>query len=188
MGHRVTLNDLSEDVLEIALQKLPASQNLTIQRGEIQSLSPALKYDLVICHAVLEWLQSPLDVITHLVDKLKPEGYLSLSFFNKDAHRFGNLLYGNFDYVKADLKNKNTVRLNPNNSVEPKAVLVHLQCLPVNLVHRAGIRCIHDYMKHPDMQISHYQQVKEMEITYGTKEPYLWLGKYFHLIVQRKPG
>ena len=183
LGHRVLLNDLSEDVLQLAEQKLGNHPNLHIQQGEIQHQQSQNGFDLIICHAVLEWLQNPLEVIQHLVRLLKPGGYLSLSFFNRDAHRFGNLLYGNFDYVKAGMKHKNTVRLNPNNSLSPKEVIQALQDLQLDIVHRAGIRCIHDYLKQPDIQTSRYDEVKEMEIAYGDKEPYLWLGKYFHLIV-----
>ena len=186
LGHSVTLNDVSEDALLLAKGKLESYSGLTIIQSEIQQLSDTENYDLVICHAVLEWLQQPYTVLDKLVAMLKPGGYLSLSFFNKDAHRFGNLLYGNFDYVKADLKNKNTVRLNPNNALNPRDVIGHLKNLPIDMVHQAGIRCIHDYLKEPDMQHNRYEEVKEMELTYGTKEPYLWLGKYFHIILKKK--
>ena len=187
MGHKVTLNDLSQDVLELAREKLGHREGLRICQGEIQSIDETESFDLVICHAVLEWLQDPLEVIKKLVAVLRPGGHLSLSFFNKDAHRFGNLLYGNFDYVKADLKHKNTVRLNPNNALVPREVIAGLNSLGLEIIHTAGIRCIHDYLKQPDMQTSRYEEIKQMEMRYGTVEPYLWLGKYFHIIVHKAP-
>jgi len=182
LGYQVTLNDISEQQLQIAKNKLPA-EHLSLHCGELQSLEG--QYELVICHAVLEWLKQPFVGIDTLLALVKPGGKLSLSFFNKDAARFGNLLYGNFDFVKADMRHKNRVRLSPNNPITPKQVLDHLQDKPVTVLHQAGIRCIHDYLKDPQRAINDYAGVKEMELAYGRQQPYLWLGKYFHLILQR---
>ena len=86
---------------------------------------------------------------------------------------------------KADMRHKNRVRLSPNNPIAPRDVLDFLQDKPVTILHQAGIRCIHDYLKDPQRAVDDYAGVKEMELTYGTQAPYLWLGKYFHLILQR---
>ncbi|MFT4993130.1 MAG: S-adenosylmethionine-dependent methyltransferase [Paraglaciecola sp.] len=186
LGHTVTLSDISSEVLAIARPKFAENEAIQFVLGDIMSLANEQQYDLLVCHAVLEWLQAPLTVIDKLLALVKPGGYLSLSFFNKDAQRFGNLLYGNFDYVAGGMRVKNQVRLSPNNALEPQIVLNKLSTLPAEIIHQAGIRCIHDYLKQPDMQQSHYQQLKQMEITYSSQHPYLWLGKYFHIIL-RKP-
>jgi S-adenosylmethionine-dependent methyltransferase len=187
LGHSVTLSDISSEVLHIARQKFSEDDDdIQFVQGDILSLANKQQYELLVCHAVLEWLQAPLTMLDKLLALVKPEGYLSLSFFNKDAQRFGNLLYGNFDYVAGGMRVKNQVRLSPNNALEPQVVLDKLSTLPADIIHQAGIRCIHDYLKQPDMQQSHYQQLKQMEITYGSQQPYMWLGKYFHIIL-RKP-
>ncbi|GAA6183182.1 methyltransferase domain-containing protein [Aliiglaciecola sp. NS0011-25] len=184
LGHTLTFNDLSAEAVEMAKENLAEFDDVTFVCGSLNDLPPNKTYDLVICHAVLEWLNSPFEAISALVSQVKPGGILSLSFFNKDAHRFGNLLYGNFDYVAADMKNKNTVRLNPNNALEPKKVISHLQNLPVEIISSAGIRCFHDYLKDTTKQQDEYENIKAAEIKYGHTEPYKWLGKYFHLIVR----
>lgn len=184
-GHTLTLNDVSGDSLTIAKDKIGEHERIRYENVELQQLSDHEKFDVVLCHAVLEWMTSPLVCISKLIELTEPNGYLSLSFFNKDAHRFGNLLYGNFDYVKSDMQNKNTVRLNPNNALVPKDILTYFTGLPVRIIHQAGIRCIHDYLKDPQMQTTHFEDLKEMELTYGRKEPYMWLGKYFHIILKR---
>jgi S-adenosylmethionine-dependent methyltransferase len=185
LGHRVTLSDISSDVLSLAKQKLGDNANLDIQQMDILSLSAEKQYDLVVCHAVLEWLQDPLEVMGKLVDLVKPGGYLSLSFFNHDAQLFGNMLYGNFDYVEQGMTTKNIVRLSPNNPQKPKVILSQLDTLGVQVIKQAGIRCFHDYLKQPEKQISEYEQLKKLEIQYGSTEPYLWLGKYFLIIAQK---
>jgi S-adenosylmethionine-dependent methyltransferase len=184
-GHRVTLTDISSEVLSIAKNKLGENPQLDIQHIDILSLSTEKKYDLVVCHAVLEWLQDPFAVLGKLVDLVKPGGHLSLTFFNHDAQLFGNMLYGNFDYVQQGMTSKNIVRLSPKNPQKPQVILSQLNTLPVKVIKQAGIRCFHDYLKQPEKQINEYEQLKQLEIKYGSTEPYLWLGKYFLVIIQK---
>lgn len=185
LGHQVVLNDVSCDVLRLAQDKFSTDSNITFVQQEIQSLPYEDEFDVVMCHAVLEWLNSPLDALEKLLSMTKASGFVSLSFFNRDAHVFGNLLYGNFDYVESGLHNKNTVRLNPNNALYPQDVISALNKLGCSIVHTAGIRCIHDYLKQPEMQTERYQELLEMELKYGVQNPYKWLGKYFHVIIQK---
>jgi S-adenosylmethionine-dependent methyltransferase len=185
LNHKVTLSDISSEVLSLAKGKLGKNINLDVQNKAILSLSTKKQYDLVVCHAVLEWIQNPFEVICKLVDLVKPGGYLSLSFFNYDAQLFGNMLYGNFDYVEQGMTTKNIVRLSPNNPQKPKIILSQLENLPVKIIKKAGIRCFHDYLKQTEKQTSEYDQLKQLEIKYGSTEPYLWLGKYFLVIAQK---
>lgn len=185
-GHQVHVNDISTDMLSLARRQCGEYSGFSCQLGEIQQLDEQQQYDVVICHAVLEWLQDPVAVITKLKSLLKPAGLLSLSFFNRDAHLFGNVLYGNFDYIDKDFAVGNRVRLNPNNAVVPKQVIAELDRLSLRIVHRAGIRCFHDYVRDKTIQQSHYQQLKAMELKWGCSEPYMWLGKYFHLIARKE--
>ncbi|MEP0354931.1 methyltransferase domain-containing protein [Paraglaciecola sp.] len=185
LGHKVTLTDISSEALALAQANIGHQAQLSIVHGDILSLSDNVQYDVVICHAVLEWLQEPLPVINKLINLTKQKGYLSLSFFNYDAQLFGNVLYGNFDYVERGMKAKNVVRLSPNNPQKPRYILSYLQTLPLDIIQIAGIRCFHDYLKDLDKQVSMYEQLRAVELQYGTEEPYLWLGKYF-LTISKK--
>ena len=187
LGHEVTLSDISADSLAIARHKFSSEHHVTFLHQDILSL-PTQQYDLVICHAVLEWLSDPFPVIDKLVAMVKPGGHLSLSFFNQDAQRFSNVFYGNFDYVEQGMKVKNQVRLSPNNPQQPQVILDYLQQQPLQILQKSGIRCFHDYLKDKSQQQSHYEQIKRLEIAYGDKHPYLWLGKYFMLIAQKAPN
>jgi S-adenosylmethionine-dependent methyltransferase len=189
LGHLVTLSDISAETLVIAKTKYAVgeqAQRLTIVQQDILGLANA-QYDLVICHAVLEWLKDPIPVVNKLVSLLKPGGTLSLAFFNQDAQRFNNMCYGNFDYVEQGMKVKNQVRLSPNNPQQPLQMIALLESLQMNIVQKVGIRCFHDYLKDKSQQLSHYAQLKRLEIQYGTQHPYLWLGKYF-MIIAKQPG
>ncbi|WP_088328432.1 methyltransferase domain-containing protein [Lacimicrobium sp. SS2-24] len=182
MGHKVLVNDISADALDLARAKFEGEIQVNFHCGPLQSLDSHNQFDLITCHAVLEWLSDPYEALNALFDRLKPGGYLSLSFFNLDAHRFSNLLYGNFDYVDKEFVVSNRVRLNPNKALAPAEVIDFLKAEDFAIRHQAGIRCFHDYMRDKSMQNSHYEQIKAKEIQFGTTHPYLWLGRYFHLL------
>jgi S-adenosylmethionine-dependent methyltransferase len=182
LGHDLTLVDILKKSLAIAKQQFDSSERVNFVQTSLQALPEVESYDLVICHAVLEWLQSPLSALKSLLKPVKRDGLVSLSFFNKDALIFANLLYGNFDYVAGGLNNKNQVRLNPSNPVQPEEVLHVLDRLGAEIMLSAGVRCFHDYLKHPEQQKTHYQQLLEMELAYADKAPFKWLGKYFHVL------
>jgi S-adenosylmethionine-dependent methyltransferase len=185
LGHQVSLSDISAETLALAKAKFSLESKVEVIHQDILNL-PTKQYDLVICHAVLEWLKEPAPVIEKLVRLLKPGGHLSLSFFNQDAQRFSNIYYGNFDYVEQGMKVKNQVRLSPNNPQKPEEIIALLETMPVDILHKTGIRCFHDYLKDKHQQQSHYEQIKRLEMAYGEQHPYLWLGKYFMIIVQKK--
>ncbi|MFT5996156.1 MAG: S-adenosylmethionine-dependent methyltransferase, partial [Glaciecola sp.] len=143
------------------------------------------QYDFIICHAVLEWLPKPLLALLDMRRLLKLNGKMSLSFFNHDAKVFSNLLYANFDYVEKGLPSKNTVRLNPHNAQKPQDVIALLNdCKEFHITQSRGIRCFHDYIIDKTKIESLYQQLFDMEVRYSDAEPYKWLGKYFHIMLE----
>lgn len=184
-GHKVTLTDISDEALNVANERLKTFSSFDMLNTDILSLKDDKQYDLVICHAVLEWVKNPQEVLVKLTNLVKPNGILSVSFFNRDAQLFGNMCYGNFDYVEQGMQVKNRVRLTPNNPLKPIDVLAEFNTLPLQIKHKAGIRCFHDYLRDLDKQEKHYEQLKKLELKYGSDEPYLWLGKYFQIIAQK---
>jgi S-adenosylmethionine-dependent methyltransferase len=191
-GHQVTLCDGSEEVLDIAKQRLagatlPSATNTCVEQTDILSLNYPQQFDVVLCHAVLEWLQEPLVIVDKLFTQLRQGGRLSLSFFNRDAALFNNAIWGNFDYIEAGLKARNQVRLNPHNAQGPIEILQYIKHkYPTYIIeHKAGIRCFHDYLQDRSKQVTEYDKIFALEMKYGATEPYMWLGKYFHLIIKK---
>jgi len=122
--------------------------------------------------------------ISQLKKLLLPKGILSLMFYNKDAKRFGNILFGNFDYVSADFQVKKKVSLNPENPLSPAQVLDWCQQAGFSLLSKTGVRCFHDYMRDRTMQQSHFEPLLAMELQYNRTEPYASLGRYQHFLLQ----
>lgn len=64
--------------------------------------------DLILFHAVLEWVADPRSVLQTLWSVLRPGGVLSLMFYNAHGLLMHNMVAGNFDYVQAGMpKRKN---------------------------------------------------------------------------------
>ena len=184
-GHRVVLTDASADVLALAKENLADFDNVTIRQQYLTAIDDLGDYDLVVCHAVLEWLSEPYDALRFLFDNMRTGAKLSLSFFNKDAALFANALYGNFDYIARGMKVKNQVRLNPKQPLSAKEITPYCESLGFHIHSKTGIRCFHDYLKDKSQQTTHFDSVLELERKYNQTDPYMWLGKYFHLLLEK---
>lgn len=186
-GHNIVLCDGSSEVLKIAQQRLASFANAKTLQADILSLCDNKDFDLILCHAVLEWVQEPTAVIDKLFSQLRVGGCMSLSFFNRDAALFNNAIWGNFDYINAGLKTRNQVKLNPHNAQRPADIIEYLQVKypTYTIEHMAGIRCFHDYLHDRSKQVTEYDQLLEMEMKYAKQVPYMWLGKYFHMLIRK---
>ncbi|MCY7296384.1 methyltransferase domain-containing protein [Alteromonas sp. a30] len=185
LGHKVTLNDLSADSLDIAKDKCRLFPDVNYSHSSIHNLPKTQRYDLVICHAVLEWASDQQQLLLDLIELTEVGGHISLSFYNYDAQLFSNMVYGNFEFVAQGMKKRNQVRLTPHSPAKPQNILSLLEQLPVNVVHKAGIRCFHDYVREKQLPNEKYDSLFQLEAKYGLEDPYLWLGKYFHIVIKR---
>jgi S-adenosylmethionine-dependent methyltransferase len=184
----VHLTDISAEMLQIAQQQAQELrlESISVQRISLAELaiSPQQQYPLVLCHAMLEWLGQPELAIAQLKRLVVPGGMLSLMFYNKDAKRFANMVFGNFDYVAADLQVKKKVTLNPQHPLQPAEVLQWCQEAGFRLIAKTGVRCFHDYLRDRSQQQSHFDQLLALELQYNRIEPYASLGRYQHLLLQ----
>jgi S-adenosylmethionine-dependent methyltransferase len=187
-GHSVHLTDISADMLELARQAAAeqALTNVSFEQtglAELASSHPQ-RYQLILCHAMLEWLANPEPAIAQLKQLLQPGGILSLMFYNKDAKRFGNIVFGNFDYVAADFQVKKKVSLNPQHPLPPEEVMRWCQQAGFSVLSKTGVRCFHDYLRDRTLQTSHFEQLLALELQYNRTEPYASLGRYQHVLLQ----
>ncbi|TCN90630.1 S-adenosylmethionine-dependent methyltransferase [Shewanella fodinae] len=191
LGHQVVLCDISETMLQQAQQLIdaePEAVDITLVHAPIQQLHIAEhgQFDLILCHAVAEWLVDARETLAQLLTLLHPGGLFSLMFYNKEAMRFHALTAGNFDYVKNGLKSKKKNRLSPEHPLEIPTVRQWFDDWSVALLCASGVRVIHDYMNKrlPD----HYdeRQLITVELEYSRREPYLSLGRYIHFLGQKR--
>lgn len=183
-GCEVTHTDISAEIVAQA-QQLHAEHGLSerycYEVAPLQQLPDCLaeQYDIVLCHAVLEWLAEPEAAIATLKQLLAPQGRLSLMFYNRDAKVLANIIFGNFDYVKADLTVKKTVRMSPQQPLEPGAVADWLAVQQLQVVAKTGVRCFHDYLRNQADQ-QRFDELLELELCYNQQPPFVDIGRYLH--------
>ena len=155
LGHDVVINDVSEQMLKQA-QKSAVQKGLNnvefihcplqLLPQELTQASHQL-FDLVLCHAVFEWLDEPESAFKQLTELVTPTGAISLMFYNKVGQTLSNLVYGNFDYIDAGMKGKKVVKLNPQSSLEPTDVLNWVGDSNLNVAMKSGVRYYNEYFR-----------------------------------------
>ena len=189
-GHQVTHTDIAEEMVAAARQQhaaLGLSALYQYHTCALQALPSLLAehqpFDVVLCHAVLEWLAQPADALRTLTGLLKPGGWLSLMFYNRQAQEMANLVYGNFDYINAGLQVKKKVRFSPQQPLAIAQVKNWATAQGLDLVQHSGVRCIHDYLR--DLSHQSRDDLLEMELRYRQREPFRQLGRYQHFLLRK---
>ncbi len=189
MGHQVHLTDVSAEMLQMAQQAsvdAGLTERVSFATQALQEIDATQgQYPLVLCHAVLEWLADPAAAIAKLWSLTAPGGTLSLMFYNVDAKRFSNIVYGNFNYVLRDLAYKKKVSLSPQNPLDPQLVLQWCLTQGFSLLGKTGVRCFHDYLRDRSEQETEFEKLLEVELRFNRTEPYASLGRYQHLLLHR---
>ena len=190
LGHHVVLSEPAAPMLERAaalfIENGIDTANVQFLQASIQQLPdllPEQPFDLVVCHAVLEWLAEPLDTLGQLLHWIKPDGCLSLAFYNRESIVWKNLLKGNINRARAEDLAGEQGSLTPQKPQSAPEVLAWLQENKLDVTQVTGIRCLHDYL-HPGVKIEP-DTLLSLERELGRQEPYKWLGRYIHVIAVR---
>jgi SAM-dependent methyltransferase len=100
LGHNVTVVDPSPDALAAAQRRAAeAGARLTAVQGDAASLDGVVSVkaaDLVICHNVLEYVDSPADAMTAIAAVLRPSATVSVLAANAVAAVLHRALAGHF--------------------------------------------------------------------------------------------
>jgi len=193
LGHLVTLNDISMQMLERARKRfdaeLPGHAGVEFRPGPVQALrvAPDDRFDVIVCHALLEWLAEPRDSVRQLLALLQPGGLLSLAFYNRHALVYASARRGNIDVLVPDPGRRPPRRkgLSPRNAQYPEHVLAWLADWRVPVRGSCGIRVISDWLDPKAREQVPYEQLLRIEQHYACLEPYCRTGRYFHLIAEK---
>lgn len=206
-GHTVVINDISANMLEKA--KASAAQinqdldiswyvcpyqaledNLTKdneQKNTDNAVKKETKFDLIMSHALLEWLAQPAMVMDFFDRQLADHGALSLCFYNPASFDYRNLIMGNFNLLdNTDYKADNKKSLTPNHPVAKEEVEAWLAAHHYHIVRTSGLRVFHDYAPLKRGGHNDPDAVIRMELRYSQREPYKWLGRYLHVMATRQ--
>jgi SAM-dependent methyltransferase len=110
LGHNVTVVDPSPDALAAAQRRAAeAGARLTAVQGEAASLDSVAgpkAADLVICHNVLEYVDSPAEAMTAIAAVLRPSATVSVLASNAVAAVLHRALAGRFTEARRLLENR----------------------------------------------------------------------------------
>lgn len=187
LGHRVTVCDISKEMLQMARQRaeeMRVGDRMTFLHQPIQSLK-ASGYDLVLCHAVLEWVVDPQSLLEHLVSLTEAGRYLSVSYYNADSITMKNLLRGNFKKVNQSDYTGYRGSLTPTWPRQPSDVNQWLSQLPLDQVCSSGMRCFHDYILDREIRQSQPETQVALELQLSQQEPWRSLARYIHVLSRK---
>lgn len=183
-GHHVTLAEPAEPMLNGARERFAeAGVEATFIQAPWQDLlgQGHPPFDVVICHAVLEWLAEPHAILPVLHQLTAPGGWLSLAFYNKDALIYRNLLKGHFRKLrKAEFAGEKQ-SLTPQRPVDPHELATQLKD-DWQVETQSGIRVFHDYMPRDFQLKAELIDLLEMELAYRRHPTFAGLGRYLHWV------
>ncbi len=200
MGHEVTYVDISEQMLSKAQQNAKETgvydniqwihapfQQLVQPDDNITSSAhlPRGPFDLILAHAVLEWLADPYQGLQAILSLLSPETALSLAFYNRQAIILHNVLRGNFRKVLSDDFRGEAGGLTPLNPLNPADIRSFIHNHHLNIKREMGLRSFYDYLPRPVKEKISSEDILQMEQKLAHQQPYTDMARYVHFFISR---
>ena len=187
-NNNLILCDLSENMLNDAEALFKDNQcNAEFINSPIQELTDHIddQFDVVLFHAVLEWLADPEETLKSLLRFVKKDGYLSLMFYSRTGLIYQNLTRGNFDYVLNDALSGQGKTLTPNNPLNPDDVYKWLENMELRVLLKSGVRVFYDGISRDRRKQLNLEELIELEKRFSRIEPYCSLARYIHVLCKK---
>lgn len=192
-GHRVTIVDPSPEMLRRARQAIGTEPDnvrarLRMVEASATDASASLRgqrFDVVLCHAVLPYVENPNDVIASLSELTVGSGLLSLVFKNADALAMRPALEGRWtDATHAFDATADVGGLGAATRAHRRAD-VERWCEAAGFATRSwfGIRVMSDHLG--DAPIADLDKVLPAEARAARTDPYRALGRLIHSVHER---
>jgi SAM-dependent methyltransferase len=194
-GHRVTVVDASPDALA-ALTRRVAEDSGPVNNGRIVAVqgdvdalgevAPAGSADLVLCHSVLEVVDSPVSAVKSIAATLRPGGAASVVVANLPAAVLTRAISGHLDAAHALLTDPAgsigpADRLRRRYDAPSASALLAGAGLAVEQIH--GVRVISDLV--PGVVLdSEQEQLRAIETLAATLPPYRDVATQLHLLAR----
>lgn len=187
-GAEISLGDISDDMLALARDQFSVEGLAAdIRNASLQDATAAFpgQFDIVMNHAVLEWLADPFAALPQLADKVKPGGYLSLMFYNLHGHQWRQLMNGRTHAPSSANPRLRAEGNSPQHPLDPDDIQTAMEDLGFELLRWRGIRCIHDHMHQKIRERIGQDAVNTSDLETGLLEPYRRFGRYVHFLMQK---
>jgi S-adenosylmethionine-dependent methyltransferase len=197
-GHRVELVDYSKEMLAdahrqaVAVGSAAAVHCHQADLREIGQLFPHPRFDVVLCHNVLQYVEDVPALLRNLLSTLKPGGLLSLIGVN----RFSRV------YMAAFLRNDLAVALTqidartiqgilfdtPLTNYSAQEICTMLDTTVCQVEQDYGLLCLTSYWGDNERKYDPtiYAQLEELELALTDKHPYKLLATYYQIITRKQ--
>ena len=192
-GHRVTVVDASPDALA-ALTRRATEAGVDDRVRAVQGDGDALaglvdpgSVDLILCHAVLEVVDDPAEVVAAMVAALRPGGAISVLVAGRAAAVLGRAINGNLEAAAALLTDPDG-RAGPRDTLrrrydlETAAALLGAAGLRVEEIH--GVRVLADLLPAAVLE-SDPQAMLDLELSLSARPPFRDIASQLHVFARR---
>lgn len=191
-NHHLTCCDISYKMLQEAKEAFEKTGvQATFIKAPAQKMAKEIKaQDLVLFHAVLEWLANPMQTLEVISSRVKVGGHLSLLFFNYHSFIYRNTLRGGwllpFVNDKSQWYGKGK-KLTPPYPQKPEEIVRWLESNGYVIEAHTGIRIFHDYMSKEALESSNIEELMKLEYAYCRSDVYKNMGRYIHILARKVP-
>jgi S-adenosylmethionine-dependent methyltransferase len=188
-GHNLTCCDISYKMLQKAKDKFEKNNlKALFYQTPAQELAPKLPLqDLVLFHAIIEWLSKPIESLEIVSDRVKKGGYLSILFFNYNSIIFRNTLRGGWrlETLIRDKWYGKGKKLTPPHPQKPEVITNWLEKNGYQIKAHTGIRVFHDYMNQESLKETNIEDLMSLEYKYCRQETFRDMARYIHILAQK---
>ncbi|WP_159653381.1 tRNA uridine 5-oxyacetic acid(34) methyltransferase CmoM [Vibrio atypicus] len=192
LGHQVELCDLSSEMLQLAkldIEKNGLLAQYRLIHSPVQEIAQHLdgQVDVVMFHAVMEWLADPKPALETVLEQVKLGGAASIMFYNHHGLVYKNVVCGNIPHVLDGMPHRKRFKLQPQKGLKPEDVYQWIEEAGFEICGKSGIRCFSDYIGNMEYTGDYqYEDVLALEKQLCRQEPYLSLGRYIHVWAKKK--
>ncbi len=193
LGHQITLCDLSQEMLDLAKQEVTEHgllERFRFVHSPVQSVQQHLTepVDIILFHAVMEWLTEPQEALQQLLALVRPGGMVSVMFYNQHGLVYKNAVCGNIPHILNGMPHRKRFKLQPQKGLLPADVYQWIEHAGCQIMGKSGIRCFSDYIGNmTNMGEFEFADLLALEQQFCRQEPYLSLGRYIHVWARKQP-
>lgn len=195
LGMNVTLFDSSPAMLELAKKTISEAgvcDKVTFQCGDAARSTdffPAKSFDLILCHNVLEYVDSPHNVLRGAGALMRDSAaILSVLVRNqagevlKAAIQTGDLAAAERDLTaewERESLYQGKVRL-----FTPETLQSILEAASLRIIVRRGVRVVSDYLPAKIARSTEFESILSLEQKLGQRQEFFGIARYLHLMAR----
>ncbi len=145
-------------------------------------------FPFVCCHAVLEWVDKPKNVLEQVCERVDKNGVLSLMAFNQVALIWKNVLFGRAQKVLDGRLHGFGNSLTPKHSFTIEQLHAWLDEFGFDVEITSGVRVFHDFLQSEirNRLWKESDSLLALELKYSRDPIHQQMGRYIHIVCRKR--